>query len=218
MKTRLELLLIAALFVAAQARAATQIEQPPFQRIQDMGYVFEEKPNVDFEVLYFFNLNCSSCIKFEKFLHPWFLNQKKNLSFRVIPSPVKDEWQLANNTYFAAKAIDPSLTFWDIMGKQESLNTRIYTCDSSNAFLKHLSKNSDNENTLALFSDEVFANAKVAKDVYNKLAISGTPTLILISKKHAAYEISPEFTHNYRIMLETIDALIGFNTATSESK
>ena len=200
-------LLIAAPFTHAN----TDVNNQPFKKLDNSEFIFQEKESIDFEVLYFFNLNCPSCINFERFLHHWYLRQPSNVAFRPIPSPVKNYWQLANNAYFAVKTIDSSKTFFDIMERQQSSKILIRDFQSASDFVSEFSDSTPDKVTSALFSRNTFSLVQFSMDIYDKFGIAGTPELILISKKHNTYKISPEFTNNYPDMLTTLDALISYN-------
>lgn len=198
--------------------AATSVAHPPFENLPDQNFVFHENKDTKFEILYFFNLNCSTCIRFEKFINPWFKKHSKNVSIRAIPSPVRTTWQLANNTYFATKMLNPSLSFWDIMSEQENNKKVIYDYPSAESFIQQFSKHSSDDVASALFSDNAFNLADYSKSLYERFDCDGTPTLILIAKNHHSYKISPEFTNTFPEMLTVLDALISFNSLPIKNK
>ena len=183
-----------------------------FKNIQSTSFLFHEKKTIDYEVLYFFNLNCSTCIRFEQFIKPWWKKHYKNVSIHEIPSPVKPVWQLADNTYFATKILNPSLTFWNIMDRQSKNRKSIYDFDTANSFIQQFSTHNPDDVTIKLFSSKVFWLTDFSKKLYDKFGIDGTPTLILIAKNKNAYEVSPEFTNSFPKMLAILDALISFNS------
>ncbi|UKA04732.1 hypothetical protein [Photobacterium damselae] len=194
------------------------MSQQPFENFPNQNFIFHERKEVKFEVLYFFNLNCPTCIRFEKFLKPWLLRNQKNVSIREIPAPVKPSWQLANNVYFAAKILNPRLSFLEIMSEQEKRRDAIYNYQSAEKFVNRFHHYSSDEIASVLFSETVFNLVDYSTDLYKKFDVSGTPTMILITRNHNTYKVSPEFTDTFPEMLTVLDALISYNSTNQKKK
>lgn len=179
-----------------------------FENGKDSEFIFNEKSNINYQVIYFFSYGCPHCYKFRNYLKEWQINKKDDVSIHMLPVTFQNGWENLAKAYIIAR----------------DLNLNNFDETIFNYMHKDKNKISDSSDLREFFTDTYNIDSSIFNSLYNSLEINieieklnkitddfnvmGTPTLILITKKNHTYITSPSIADGNLNMIFTMEYLM----------
>lgn len=182
------------------------------------GAVFNLNESQKYELILFFNYNCSSCFEFEKYFETYENNAPKVVSIKSVPTKVVDGWEWANKLHYYSKIIDPSKTRLE-MYKTDFIQK--HTVKSKEDLLIALTEISGIDRSgieTLVETQDVSMYEKSAENLAKKYQVIGTPTLILNVKNGGSYRIQPNGKLTYPQLIQIANGLVAYNEQKSSIK
>lgn len=162
-----------------------------YNKKQDSEFVFPEKENINYEVIYFYSYACPHCYEFDSYVQEWKKQMKPDVSFRYLP-----------------------VTFqkgWDVVAKGSIIADDLKLNNFSNNIYEYIHKKgykiTKMEELRDFFDEEYSVDSSVFNSLYNSVDVNvrienyntitdnfeveGTPSLILITRDEKSYITSP---------------------------
>ncbi|WP_210498535.1 hypothetical protein [Vibrio crassostreae] len=178
---------------------------------ESTGHEFNYKDEVSYEVLFFFNYNCSACYSFEKNISIWEDNLPPKTALKSIPFSAKKGWEWADRFHFYSNKIDRNLSRKSIF---ESEVVQRSTITSEQDLLAALASihNISNDKAKAFYQEIAIGKFEnIAKGLATKYNVYGTPSLVLNVKGGQVYRVQPNGQLTYEQMVQVVNGLIAFH-------
>lgn len=178
------------------------------------GPIFEEKSK--FEVLFFFNYNCSACLAFEPYVESWEQNLPKETKLYSVPFKAKKDWEWANKFHYIAKTIDSKKSRADIFSEpfiNENLIVSKSDLDLANQNILNLTPQQSLSLIEAIDTDGSFLNNHIGEGISlaEKFKVNGTPTLVLNVSGNKWYKVEPNGELTYSQLIQVVNGLIAYH-------
>lgn len=175
---------------------------------QDRSFVFPERENINYQVLYFFSYGCPHCYEFKPYFSEWQKLSKEDVSVHYIPVSFQNGWENLAKGFIIANELKLN-GFDDAIYEHIHKNKyKISTMDHLRSFFQEF-YNVETNVFNALYNS-IETNIKIEE--YNKLTddmeIMGTPNIVLITKENKVYLTSPERANNELNTIVTLELLI----------
>lgn len=174
----------------------------------DRPFVFAEKEDINYQVLYFFSYGCPHCYEFKPYFNEWKKLAKEDVSVHYIPVSFQNGWENLAKGFIISNELRLN-GFEDAIYEHIHKNKyKISTMDDLRSFFQEF-YNIETNVFNALYNS-IETNMKIEE--YNKLTddfeIMGTPNIILITKDNKVYLTSPERANNELNTIVTLELLI----------
>lgn len=179
-----------------------------FKNSKDSEFVFNEKENINYEVIYFFSYGCPHCYSFKNYLKEWKQNKKSDVNIHLIPATFQKGWENLAKGYIIAKDLrlnNFDETIFNYIHKDKNL---IKNMDDLRTFFND-NYNVENSIFNSLYNSiEINMEVEKLNKITDEFEIMGTPTLLLITKKGHSYVTSPSIANSDLNMIFTMEYLI----------
>ncbi len=179
-----------------------------YEEKENRNFVFNEKENINYEVLYFFSYSCPHCYEFKEYLNEWKKQKKDDVSYHPIPVSFQDNWEITSKAYVIAKQL-----------KLNNFDNNIFERIHKNGY-----KMRKMEDLRDFFLEEYSIETSVFNSIYNSLETSiqleefdrlsdelevmATPTLVLITKEGRVFLTSPSIANGQSNSIFSIEYLM----------
>lgn len=185
---------------------------------QSDGPVFEEKSK--YEVLFFFNYNCSACLTFEPYIESWESNLPKETKLYSIPFKAKQDWEWANKLHYLVKTLNDKKSRADIFNEpfvKENLIVSRSDLNIANQKILKLTEEESNSLIEAIDTEGSFLNNHLVRAVKlaEKYKVNGTPTLVLNISGNKWYKVEPNGELTYAQLIQVVNGLIAYHKHNS---
>ena len=172
--------------------------------------------DVDYEVLYFFNYNCPSCLEFEETVAYWQDNMPENTELKSIPTAVHVEWEWATKLHFFAKKMNPELTRKTIFNTPTLQSYVISTKDDMIATLADELNLPIGAIERTVSKVDVSPMMEKSRELAAKFNVIGTPTLVLNAVGKGVYKVQPNNFLTYKQMMQLVNGIIAYHNKTKK--
>jgi len=175
---------------------------------EDRSFVFSEKNNVNYQVLYFFSYGCPHCYEFKAYFNEWKKLAKEDVSVHYIPVSFQSGWENLSKGFIIANELRLNNFEENIYEYIHKNKYTIANMDDLRSFFQEF-YNVETSVFNALYNS-IETNMKIEE--YNKITddfeIMGTPNIVLITKENKVYLTSPERAENELNTIVTLELLI----------
>lgn len=180
----------------------------------EVGYVdlghneFTEKKyneNTEYEVLYFFNYGCSFCNSFERTLDIY-LDNVDNVNFVYKPIYVQEAWNEYAKAFYVGQNLEiPHDQYHKKMFDDVHINkNKLLTKKELEKYFSREYNTPSGAFHTAYNSYSVTYKMKQNEKLADQFNVSGTPTLVIISKNGETYKVSPNISGGVFNMIATL--------------
>lgn len=179
-----------------------------FENSKDSEFVFNEKENINYEVIYFFSYGCPHCYSFKNYLKEWEQNKKDDVNIHFIPATFQKGWENLAKGHIIAKDLrlnNFDETIFNYIHKDKNF---IRNMDDLRTFFNDI-YNVENSIFNSLYNSiEINMEIEKLNKITDDFEIMGTPTLLLITKKGHSYVTSPSIANGNLNMIFTMEYLM----------
>ncbi|CAH7144147.1 thioredoxin domain-containing protein [Vibrio alginolyticus] len=211
------LLLLASLVFSGVSFAENENEL--YEKFSNVESPFGFKNESQYQLVYFFNLNCPACHNFNHFIEAWSKDKPSHVEIHYAPYEPFKSWKWANIAYKVVESRRDDFNPFEATRKL--IESEIGPIDNFQEAQEYISKFTqvDRGNIMkAMYSTELIETFNSAEKLANNLNVTGTPTLGLITKSGVAYKISPESGISMPTMLRIVDALVQYHDQIQKEK
>lgn len=179
-----------------------------FENSKDTGFIFNEKENINYQIIYFFSYGCTHCYKFKDHMKEWQKNMKEDVSIHFVPVTFQKGWENLAKGYLISRDLKlnnfDDTIFNNIHQERNKINDIV---DLRNFFI-------DNYNTDTSIFNSIYnsieMNIKIESlnKITDEFEIMGTPNLLLITKRGNSYLTSPSIANGNLNMIFTMEYLM----------
>lgn len=176
-----------------------------YEQLSDHEFTQKAPEGTQYEVLYFFNYGCTYCNSFERYLDIY-LENTKNINFVYKPIMVQESWHEYAKAFYVAEnlELDFSKSHKGLFNAVHKENQKLLTKESlDNYFLKEYNVDLGKLHS-AYNSYSVTYKLNKNEELADKFDVTGTPTIIVISKDGKTYKVSPSISGSVFSMVTTL--------------
>lgn len=179
-----------------------------FENSKNSEFVFYEKENINYEILYFFSYGCPHCYSFKEYMNEWQKNKKEDVNIHYIPVTFQTGWENLAKGYLIAKELNLNNfdeTIFNYIHKDRQPIKDII--ELRDFFIENYNIDSSVFNSIY---NSIEMNIEIEKlnSITDNFDIMGTPSLLLITKKGHSYLTSPSIANGNLNMIFTIEYLM----------
>lgn len=179
-----------------------------FENSKNSEFVFNEKENINYEILYFFSYGCQHCYSFKEYMKEWEKNKKEDINIHYIPVTFQNGWENLAKGYLISKDLNLNNfdeTIFNYIHKDKKYIKDIV--DLRNFFMENYNIDSSVFNSI-YNSIEINIEIEKLNSITDNFDVMGTPSLLLITNKGHSYLTSPSIANGNLNMIFTIEYLI----------
>ncbi|ELP6119023.1 TPA: hypothetical protein I7730_16345 [Vibrio vulnificus] len=187
-------------------------ENELYERFSQIESPFKFENDSQYQLLYFFNLNCPACHNFNHFIEAWTKDKPSSVDVYYVPYEPFESWKWANIAYKVVEGHHADFNPYD--ATRMLIESEIGPINSFKEAQEYISKfTSEGRGNImqAMYSSNLIDSFNSAEKLASDLNVTGTPTLGLITKDGVAYKISPETGISMPTMLRIVDALVQYH-------
>lgn len=187
------------------AETTTVHDKYIYENLPKSEFIQKENENINYEVIYFFNYGCEFCNEFEKYLDVY-LNAAKNINFIYKPIEMQEAWAEYAKAYYLGEFLNVDIhkdMFNDI---HINGNKKLMKNQLENFFKTQYNIDSKKFNA-AYNSYLIKYNLDKNENLADKFKVTGTPTIVVISKNGETYKVSPSISGGIFPMIATLTLL-----------
>lgn len=179
-----------------------------FENSIDTEFVFDEKDNINYQVIYFFSYGCPHCYNFKKYLEEWNKNKKEDVNIHYVPVTFQKGWENLAKGYLISKELKLNNFDNNIFNYIHRDENRINNMEDLRDFFNEIYNIESSIFNTLYNSIEVNMKIEEINKITDDFNIMGTPSLLLITKKGHSYLTSPSISQGDLSMIFTMEYLM----------
>ncbi len=211
-KKAIKKLVLAALILLPLSSSYASSDMKLYDRYNgESGALISKTEGLKYEVLYFFNYNCPSCLEFEEVISNWEQNIPKYTELKSIPTTVFDGWQWSSKMHFYAKKLSPEMTRKKLFNSE---TIQSFTVTSKSEMVTTLATEMGLPHSVierTIDKVDVEPMMKLSNDLVEKFDVMGTPTLIVNVIGKSVYKVQPNNYFTYPQMMQLVNGIIAYH-------
>lgn len=193
---------------ASRIKAFAESVTIKFEQKDNRNFEFDEKENIEYEVLYFYSYSCPHCYEFKDYLNEWKKQKGNDVSLRYVPVSFQDNWEVTAKANIIAKQLKLNNFDQTIFDRIHKKGFKIKTMeDLRDFFYEEYSVNTSVFNSLYNSFETNLQLEKYTK-LTDDLEIMATPSLVLITKDGKVFLTSPSIANGQSNAIFSIEYLM----------